>query len=321
MRPGRKQCLPAHNRVSARFQGVELRHLRYFLAVAEHRHFGRAADQLHIAQPPLSQQIKQLESELGVRLLERTTRRVELTIAGARFAARASDILAAVDQAPREARRIAGGLQGALVVGFTGSASYRLMPQVARAVRAALPDVELELRGEMLTPAQVTALQDGRIDLAVLRPPVAGDGIVIEALSSEPLVAALPDVHRLAARDRVAIEDLAGEPFVAYPGSGQSVVHEAVAAACREAGFTPTASIEVTETATLVSFVAAGVGVALVPESVMDLAVTGVVYRPLTATPPRVELAAAWRADDDSPLPRNVRDVLQSLFSVPDGDV
>ena len=151
---------------------MELRHLRYFVAVAEERHFGRAAARLHMAQPPLSQQIRQLETELGLQLLRRTTRRVELTAAGEAYLVRARQIIAAVSSAAGEAQRVAAGLQGRLVIGCVGSATYSLLPQLVRTLRDELPDVEVSVQGEMLAPDQVGALLAGRIDLGLLRPPV-----------------------------------------------------------------------------------------------------------------------------------------------------
>ena len=152
---------------------MELRHLRYFVAVAEERHFGRAAERLHIAQPPLSQQIRRLEAELGVTLLHRTTRSVEVAPAGEVLLVRAREILAAVDGATEDTRRAARGEFGRLAVGFTGSATYELLPKLAAALRSALPGVALNLRGELLTPARVASLLDGTLDLGLLRPPYA----------------------------------------------------------------------------------------------------------------------------------------------------
>ena len=151
---------------------VELRHLRYFVAVAEERHFGRAAARLHIAQPPLSQQIRRFEAELGEPLLYRTTRSVELSPAGEVMLERGREILAAVDSALDDARRAARGEYGRLAIGFTGSSTYALLPALAAALREELPGVMLDLRGELLTPAQVTQLLDGTLDLGLLRPPV-----------------------------------------------------------------------------------------------------------------------------------------------------
>lgn len=294
---------------------MELRHLRYFLAVAEERHFGRAAQRLHIAQPPLSRQIRQLEEQLGVRLLNRTTRRVELTEAGAAYAVRARAILAAVEQANTEAQRIASGEKGTLSIGFTGSATYELLPRVSRVVGLALPELHLQLHGELLTPDQVTALLDGRIDLGILRPPVRDEQIMTEALSDEPMIIALPDTHRLAAAETIALPELAGERFVGYPAGRGSVVHEAMVAACAEAGFTPQVVQQAVQTSALISLVAAGLGVALVPESVAHLAIAGITYRPISGAPPRVELVAAYRAADPSPQLRRVLQVIREMFA------
>ena len=168
---------------------MELRQLRYFIAVAEERHFGRAAERLHIAQPPLSQQIKRFEAELGEPVLYRTTRSVELAPAGEVLLERGREILAAVDSAIDDARRAARGEYGRLAIGFTGSSTYELLPSLAVALRQELPGVMLDLRGELLTPAQVTQLIDGTLDLGLLRPPVHERDLTTEVLRSEPLIA------------------------------------------------------------------------------------------------------------------------------------
>lgn len=281
---------------------MELRHLRYFIAVAEECHFGRAAERLHMAQPPLSQQIRQLEQEVGTALFERTTRRVELTPAGVLFLERTRGILAAVDSATADAERAARGEIGRLSIGFTGTATYELMPTVAKKVRESLPRVELELRGEMLTPAQVSGLRDGSLDIGFLRPPLRSADINVRIIRREPLVAVLPIGHRLAKRASVPLAALADDPFITYPSHFRSVMHEAVDEACRKAGFQPRVIQECSETATLVSFVAAGLGVALVPGSVRHLQITGALYRPLAESVPDVALALAWRAGDRSPV-------------------
>jgi DNA-binding transcriptional LysR family regulator len=290
---------------------VELRHLRYFVAVAEERHFGRAAERLHIAQPPLSQQIRRLEAELGVTLLHRTTRSVELAPAGEVLLARARDILAAVDGATEDTRRAARGEFGRLAVGFTGSATYELLPKLAAALRDALPGVVLDLRGELLTPAQVTRLLDGTLDLGLLRPPVRERALAVEVVRREPLVVVLPQAHPLAAEDAVPLEELAGEPFVVYPSHFRSVVHDAVEETCEAHGFLPRVALEVSETSTLVSFVAAGLGVSLVPESVRHMTVHGAVYRPLAGEAAAVELAVAWRRDEVTPVLERALEVVR----------
>jgi DNA-binding transcriptional LysR family regulator len=293
---------------------MELRHLRYFIAVAEECHFGRAAERLHIAQPPLSQQIKALEGELGVRLLKRSTRKVELTPAGARYLERARGILASIDAAGVEAVRIASGEVGRLAIGFTGTATYELLPILARVLHEDLPGVKLDLKGEMLTPRQVGALADGTIDLGFLRPPVDDPGLELRILRREPLIAALPESHRLASRDTVRLADLARDVFITYPSHHRSVVHDAVFAACRRAGFRPSEVQEVAETSTLVAFVAAGRGVALVPASVRHLHITGATFKPLAGTTSEVELAVAWRKGDDAPVLGRVLSRAQALI-------
>ncbi|MBM7367850.1 LysR family transcriptional regulator [Gordonia hydrophobica] len=292
---------------------MELRHLRYYVAVAEECHFGRAAQRLHIAQPPLSQQIKQLEEDLGVTLLNRSTRRVELTAAGQRYLERAKEILASVDAAADEAVRIAGGEIGRVSIGFTGSATYHLLPAMARRLRAELPDIDLDLHGEMLTPQQAAALHDGVIDLGFLRPPVHDRRLRYEVVGAEPMVAVVPHSHPLATRTSLEVADLEHEVFVAYSGFNRSVVFEVVIDACQRAGFRPVIRHEVGETATLVSFVAAGLGVALVPQSVQQLQITGAVYVPLAGEVPTVELAMAMRDEPPSP---DLERVLACLYRV-----
>lgn len=280
---------------------MELRHLRYFVAVAEERHFGRAAERLHMAQPPLSQQIQQLEAELGVTLLHRTTRKVELTRAGAVYLERARTVLAAVDDAAEEAQRVAAGLQGRLVVGCVGSATYSLLPALARALRDELPGVDFAFRGEMLAPDQLDALLARHIDLALLRPPVEHPAVRMSTVRRDRLIVALPEDHRLTRRKRLKIEDLEDVDLIVHASRGRSVMHGIVTALCREAGFTARIRHEVSETSTLVTFVASGLGVAVVPEPVAELGVPGTTYRPL-AGKHDIELVAAVRADDDSPV-------------------
>lgn len=289
---------------------MELRHLRSFAALAEERHFGRAAVRLHIAQPALSQQIKQLERELGADLFVRTTRRVELTEAGRRFADHARTVLADVDRARADLALLGAGRAGRVSVGFIGTATYDVLPRVARTVRRELPDVELELRGELLSPALADGLRDRTYDLALLRPdPLNHADLDLRHLRSERLVAVLPSAHPLAGRRRIPLSALAGEAFVIHPSGHRSSMHERVLEACAAAGFSPASVLEVGETATLVVFVAAGLGVALVPEPVRSLGLDGVAYVALTG-PPTVDLALATRAGDESPAVRRVAELV-----------
>lgn len=287
---------------------MELRHLRYFVAVAEELHFGRAADRLHMAQPPLSQAIRKLEAELGVQLLARSTRRVELTPAGAAYLGRAREILGSVGSAAEEARRVASGIAGHLALGCVGSATYSLMPALARSLREELPGVEIEFRGEMLVPDLIAALTAGEIDLALLRTPaergtLAGlfEDVTLETVQRDRLIAILPEEHRLAQRRRLRLQDLREEDLIIHSGHGRSVMNELLTGLARDAGFSWRIRHEVTETSTLVTFVAAGLGVAVAPEPVAQLGITGAVYRPLVPASLGVDLAAATRIGDDSP--------------------
>ncbi|MEV6845782.1 LysR family transcriptional regulator [Actinoplanes sp. NPDC051411] len=289
---------------------MDLRQLRSFAALAEEQHFGRAAVRLHVSQPALSQQVKQLEHELGLALVNRSTRRVELTEAGRRLAAHARTVLAAADRAAADMAHLASGLAGRVSAGFVGTATYDLLPLAAREVRADLPDVQLDVHGELLSPQLVAGLVDGEYDLVVLRP----DGldrpdVDVRILRRERLVAALPDRHPLAGRRRIDLALLAGEPFVMHFSRHRSSMHERVLAACAAAGFRPASIMEVGETATLVVFVAAGLGVALVPEPVRSLDLDGVSYVALNAAP-TIELALALRAGETSPAVRRVADIV-----------
>ncbi|QIX28423.1 LysR family transcriptional regulator [Nocardioides sp. JQ2195] len=291
---------------------MDLRHLRYFVAVAEELNFSRAAARLHMAQPPLSQTIKQLEHELGFALLRRTTRRVELTAAGVAFLEDAQEILAAVDTAGDRAARVAAGRLGRLVVGCVGSTTYSLLPQLARRMRSELPDVEFAFRGEMLSPDQVDALREGSLDLGVMRRPADTAGLSLTSIRQERMWAAVPHDHPLAARDELRLEDLHDEELIVHAGAGRSVMSGLVHDMFREAGLTAVVAHEVAETSTLVTFVAGGLGIAVVPEPTAALAVPGVVYLPL-ADVPDSELVAATRAGDESPVLVRALGVLTEL--------
>lgn len=285
---------------------MELRHLRYFDAVARTLHFGEAAEQVHVAQPALSRAVRQLERELGVTLLRRTTRRVELTSAGRVYHDEVLAILARIDDATRAARRADGGVTGTVRVGLTGSASYGYLPRVARVLSEALPQVDMRVRTEMLTPEQERALVEDALDLAVLRTPLTTAALEHVVVRREELLLAVPEGHPLASGEGpVAVADLQDVPLVMYAALTGSVVLDAVRRACRGGGFEPTPAHQVGETSTMLALVAAGLGVALVPESAGALTLTGVVFR-RTDSPVTVDLALAWRRDDRSPVLRQV---------------
>jgi DNA-binding transcriptional LysR family regulator len=290
---------------------VELRHLRYFRAVAEELHFGRAAERLHIAQPPLSQQIRQLERDVGVTLFTRSTRKVELTPAGNAYLKRSVDILEAVEDAGRQARRVAQGVEGHLAIGCVGSATYSVLPRLVRTLRDQLPRVEIDVRGEMLAPAQLTALLSGDIDIALLRPPIDNPAIRWETLRRDRLIAALPAEHPLTRLDCLRIEDMRDEDFIAHAGRGRSVMGGLLSAICADAGFAPRIRHEVSETSTLVTLVAAGLGVAIVPAPTADLDIAGVTYRSLEPSSLGIELVAASMVDAATPTVGPALEVLR----------
>jgi DNA-binding transcriptional LysR family regulator len=297
---------------------MELRHLRYFAAVAETCHFGRAAERLHMAQPALSQAIRQLEAELGASLFTRTTRQVSLTPAGEFLYEEAQRVLRAVDDSATGVRRVAEGRRGLARLGFTGTAAFTQLPFIARTLQRELPEVALEIHGDLLTPEQSDMLRDGTLDLAVLRPPATGEGLTVRTIDVEPLVLALPADHRLVAEPVVAVADLRTEGFVLYKASA---VNDAVLRTCGDAGFTPRREHEAPGTAVLLALVAAGLGVALVPASARAVPLAGVVFRDVTDAG-TVELALAWR-DEPSTLVRSVLAALEDagLFSdQPDPD-
>ncbi|MFI9626670.1 LysR substrate-binding domain-containing protein [Streptomyces sp. NPDC052042] len=289
---------------------MELRHLRYFVAVAETRHFGKAAEHLHMAQPPLSQAIRRLETELGVELLRRTTRQVSLTGAGEVFLTDAERILKAVDEAVARVGRFASGAEGVLRIGLTGSASYRQLPALARLVKREMPQVILEVHTEMLTPAQEAGLIERRLDIGVLRPPVRQEGIAHRSMADESLVVAVPERHRLAETDTVRVEQLRHEDFVMYGATLGSVVNDAVVHSCLAAGFYPHRAYEVTETSAALALVAAGLGIAVLPDSIRSAPREGVVCRDIEDAL-SIPLALAWREEDESPLLHNFLKVLE----------
>jgi DNA-binding transcriptional LysR family regulator len=286
---------------------VEIRQLNYFIAVAEERHFGRAAKRLHMAQPPLSQQIRQLEEQLGVRLLNRTTRRVELTAAGQELLDRGRQIVNAVGTLRADVYQVGQGAAGVLRVGFSGSATYGVMPSIVRRAKQALPGLSLHMQGEMLTPAMENGLRDGTLNAALLRPPIAAPGIDFRVVSREPLIAAVPAFSALPSGRPVAMHELQDQDFIAYPPD--SVLHRTTVSVCRQAGFQPRITQVLSETSMMLSYVAAGGGVAIMPASIRALQLEGVVYCDIEKAP-EVELAVAWRSEDRSALLQSFLDIV-----------
>lgn len=278
---------------------IDLRRLRYFVTVADELHFGRAAKRLHISQPPLSQQIRRLEWELGVELFRRNRRGVSLTAAGRLLLEGARPLLAEAERLERLVGQAPGA--GILRVGFVSSAAYELLPRILRAFLLGQPRVEFSLH-EATTTEQVEALVDERIDVGLVRPPVRHVGVELKSLVSERLFAALPDTHGLAVRRTIHLSALAEESFVFFPRSVGESLYEDVFAVCRRAGFSPRVIQEAAEMQTVVSLVSAGIGVSLVPEAVTAFRQPHVVYRPLSDAHAELAVALARRSGDAFPL-------------------
>jgi DNA-binding transcriptional LysR family regulator len=283
---------------------VELRHMRYVVVLAEELHFSRAAERLMIAQPPLSQQVKKLEVQLGAELFRRTKRRVELTEAGRVFVEEARRTLAQAELTLRATQRAARGEIGRLAIGYAGSAAHRVLPSVMTRFRRQHPGVEIQLR-EMTTGEQVAALLGRRIDVGFVRPPVAEAALSVCVLVEEQFVAVLPRTHRLARLGRVPIGRLSGERFILFPRHMGPRLYDPIVAACQRAGFSPAVVQEAMHVPTIVGLVSAGVGVALLPESVRQLRWAGVAYRDLADCTARTAIAVASRPADESPAVRS----------------
>jgi DNA-binding transcriptional LysR family regulator len=280
---------------------MELRHLRYFVCVAEELHFGRAAVRLHLSQPPLSMQIKALESEIGTQLLERSRRKVELTPAGALFLRDAREILGRVEQATAAAQRAGRGEVGELTIGFVSIADYNVLPLVLSEFRVRYPGVRLNLR-EATTDTLLLDLAEQRIDVGLVLSPIQNDGLDTLPLVREALVAALPERHALArGRGPLRLAGLADSPFILFPRHMARGLYDDVVSFCRRAGFSPRVEQEAVQMQTIISLVSAGLGVALIPASMRNLGRTGVVYRSLRERSPQTEIVAAWRRGETAP--------------------
>ncbi len=286
---------------------MELRQLRYFVAVAEELHFRRAAARLHISQPPLSQQIHQLETEIGCTLLARTRRRVELTPAGEAFLHDARVVLGELDGAVATAQRIGSGQTGRLRVNFVGSALLSIVPAAVQRFRTACPNVEIQIR-ERPTVDQIRAVIAGVVDVGLVRPPFdEQDELCAEVVLRERTVVALPSGHPLTALRRVPLRRLASEPLVLFPRSQAPGFHDLLISSLAATGIAPRVVQYAPEMTTIVGLVAAGMGFSLVPASVSALGLQGVSYRPV-ARAPHSELIAITRANDSSPLVRTFID-------------
>jgi len=284
---------------------MELRHLRYFVAVAEELSFTRAARNLNIAQPPLSQQIRALEQEIGVSLFLRTHHHVELTAAGRQFLIDARNILSQATDAATRARRTAQGEEGELRLSFVSSAVYEdTVPQLLREFRSRYPTVALHLE-QLSTVHQVQALVGHRIDAGFIRPPMDEPRLMLRTIAREALMLVLPQDHALSQNRSVQLRSVASEAWVMISREAGAGFYQQTFDLCLKAGFTPRVSMEVGEIQTAVSLVAAGFGVTLVPASFTVLRRRGAVYVPLASPVAKVEICLAYLREHHSPLLRN----------------
>ena len=259
-------------------QEIEFRHLRYFLAVTETLHFSKAAAQLGMAQPPLSQQIRSLERIIGYPLFERTTRGVRLTKVGEYFRERARNTVIRMRDDLEMARRLGSGQEGVLTVGFSGSVMLTTLPKAIERYRRLYPKVELRLR-ELVTAEQMPSLLDGTLDLGFLRDGEPQDGLSIESILRERFIAVLPSGHKLASKFTIRPRDLRNESFVLFARRMGPLAFDRTLACCEAEGFRPNVVQEAPQWPTVVRLVAAGSGISLAPACVANFAMPGVVYK------------------------------------------
>jgi DNA-binding transcriptional LysR family regulator len=292
----------------------DLRQLRYFVAVAEELHFGRASARLHMTQPPLSQTIQALEAAMGAPLFARTKRSVALTPAGAALLPEVRRLLLQAEALPALVQRAAAGETGHLSLAFVSTADYSVLPAFLREFRESHPQVQIDLR-ESTSDVQLDDLKQGRIDAGLLIPPLPEEAkadLDYATVLSEPLVLAAPHgLKALRGKQAVPLERLDGEPLIIFPRRIAPALHDAILACFHEVGLTPRIAQEAIQMQTIVGLVSAGMGIALVPQSVSNLKRTGVEYRALAGRAPQVETGLAWRRDNRSPVLRAFLDLLR----------
>ncbi len=286
---------------------MELRHLRYFVAIAEELHFGRAARRLHIAQSPLSQQIRQLEKELGVELFARTTRKVELTAAGGAFLRHARRALSEASMGAEAAQRAARGELGVLRVGFVDSAAYKLLPRLLPAFHVDHPDVGVELR-ELTTLEQLDRLGT-EIDVGIVRDADASDEVRLTPLITERLIVAVPLRHPLADRAEISLSELSGDHFIVFPRARVPESVDRFVELCRSCGFSPKIGQLALQHATVLGLVETGYGVALLPDSVRDSTRPGIAMLDLAEPHATTRLSLLEPLDRATPLSEAFKEV------------
>lgn len=291
---------------------MELRHLRYFQAVAKEMNFTRAAERLHMAQPPLSRQIRELEEELGVQLFDRSGRALKMTEAGRFLNEQSLQLTARLQEIVESTRKIGNNEKQWFGIGFVPSTLYGFIPEVIRAMRGLDSKVEVGL-SELITTQQLEALKAGRIDIGFGRILLEDPAIVRTVLLEEPLVAVLPVGHALLKKKALTLDDLDGQPFVLYPARPRPSFADHVMGLCRAHGRSLRVVHEANELQTAIGLVASGLGMTLVPASVRGLRRDDIDYRPLDAPGFISPVIMSYRADDQSPFLRKVVELVQSV--------
>ena len=290
---------------------MDFRHIKYFIAVAEELNIGRAALKLHISQPPLTRQIKQLEDELGVQLFQRNPRGVELTQAGEMFYAEAKNIRSLLDSAVERTSRAGQGKLGRLDIAFFGSAIFSAIPQILQHFRKNYPDVNVALHA-MTKQEQIQALRQKRITIGITRLPANFPDISSQTIINEDLYIAVCTSSPLSKKKVISLRELSGQQLIVFPNAGRPNFADRVMKICSSNGFTPSISHVVTDANLGVALVAAGYGICLVPASVATLNLPNVVYIPIKERP-MVDLSCVYRSDDQSPLLAAFLSVAQSF--------
>ncbi|SIO11441.1 LysR family transcriptional regulator [Vannielia litorea] len=292
---------------------IEINHLRCFVVVAEELHFGRAADRLHMTQPPLSRRIQALEQSLGCELFKRNSRSVELTQAGKTLYADAVRILRLLETSVTSVRDVAAGQTGLVRFGFTAASAYHFMPALVSRMGEAMPGVVLKLK-EMLSKRQMAALEIGEIEIAMTRLPIDRRVFDFECISREAMRLVCPSSHPLATKSEVTWADLSGLDFIHYPKEDAPHFQDHLHRKFLQHNVTPVVRQELSQIHTIVSLVGKGIGVALVPQSAEVLARETVVFRTISEDDPIfVELYMAWRRDNDNTLVHRVLDIARTI--------
>lgn len=292
---------------------MEIRQLRYFVAVAEERSFSRAAERLHISQPPLSTQIMMLEKELGTRLFDRSNRGVTLTAAGSVFYEEMRAVLVRLEQAKTRTRQAGQGHVGTLSIGFVSIADYGILPPALKEFRAQFPAVEVQLH-ELTTDVQIREIRAGRLDLGIALGPIQETDLVFEAVLHEELVLAVPTRHRLTkAKSALDLRAFSKESFIVPPRDIAPGLYDLIISRCSSSGFVPRITQHARQMQTVISLVAAGMGVALVPSSMQNLKRAGVDYRRLRGARASIEIGILRSLSSNNPLQDNFRAMLKRI--------